>query len=407
MYDLIGDIHGHADELVQLLETLGYEKAQGLYRHPDRRVIFLGDFIDRGPKIQQALEIVRPMIEEGVALAVMGNHELNALTYHTEDPETPGEYLRRHTPKNEKQHRQTLEQLSSQELQSYLEWFRTLPMWLDLDGLRAVHACWDEQSMMTIAQAHKDHGGVSATFLQSACLEEKPLIVSVEVVLKGKEGKLPDGASFQDKDGHVRTEIRTRWYLAPNGHTYRTYAFQSDEIACDLGLDEAVIAAATPYPATAKPVFVGHYWLSAERPKTLADNVACLDFSVAMGGFLCAYRWNGEQKLSNENFVWVKADRMDKDTMSLKERLARLDREYPLVPHTNAGRLSSTVRRMKAEKEMDIPINLRSCFAVSAKTGKAANKMTEQEWEDFYHNMCEQLRRDYPEKYASVFHEKR
>ena len=37
----------------------------------------------------------------------------------------------------------------------------------------------------------------------------------------------------------------------------------------------------------------------------LADNVACLDFSVAKGGFLCAYRWNGEQKLSNENFVWV------------------------------------------------------------------------------------------------------
>ena len=47
MYDLIGDIHGHADELVQLLELLDYEKAQGSYRHPDRKVIFLGDFIDR------------------------------------------------------------------------------------------------------------------------------------------------------------------------------------------------------------------------------------------------------------------------------------------------------------------------------------------------------------------------
>jgi len=81
MYDLIGDIHGHADELVQLLETLGYEKAQGSYRHPDRRVIFLGDFIDRGPKIRQVLEAVRPMIEAGHAQAVMGNHELNALAY--------------------------------------------------------------------------------------------------------------------------------------------------------------------------------------------------------------------------------------------------------------------------------------------------------------------------------------
>ena len=65
--DIIGDIHGHADELVELLEALGYQKAQGVYRHSERRVIFLGDFIDRGPKIRQVLEIVLPMIGEGKA----------------------------------------------------------------------------------------------------------------------------------------------------------------------------------------------------------------------------------------------------------------------------------------------------------------------------------------------------
>src|SRR5271163_1935690 len=128
MYDLIGDIHGYADELVQLLETLGYQKDQGVYRHPERKVIFLGDFIDRGPKIRQVLEIVRPMIEEGTARAVMGNHELNALAYHTDDTQKSGQYLRPHTPKNEKQHKTTLEQLQPDELRSYLDWFRTLPM---------------------------------------------------------------------------------------------------------------------------------------------------------------------------------------------------------------------------------------------------------------------------------------
>lgn len=96
--------------------------------------------------------------------------------------------------------------------------------------------------------------------------------------------------------------------MDPNGHSCRTYALQSDEINCDLGLDEAVIAAAAPYPANAKPVFLGHYWLSAERPSVLAENVACLDYSVAKGGFLCAYRWNGEQRLSNEKFLCVKGD---------------------------------------------------------------------------------------------------
>ena len=310
MYDLIGDIHGHADELVQLLKTLGYEKAQGVFRHPARKAIFLGDFIDRGPKIRQVLETVRPMIEEGTALAVMGNHELNALAYHTEDPEESGQYLRRRSPKNEKQHRATLEQLKPDELRSYLDWFHTLPMWLDLDGLRAVHACWDERSMSRIAADLAEHGGINPALLHSACKKGNALFGPVEVILKGKEGKLPDGASFTDKDGHVRTEIRTRWYLAPNGHTYRTYALQSDEIECDLGLDAAVITAAAPYPATAKPVFVGHYWLSANKPEVLAENVACLDFSVAKGGFLCAYRWNGEQKLSNENFVWAKGGKI-------------------------------------------------------------------------------------------------
>ena len=309
MYDLVGDIHGHADELVQLLEALGYQKSQGVYRHPDRKVIFLGDFIDRGPKIRQVLETVRPMIEEGKALAVMGNHELNALAYHTEDPEAQGEYLRRREQSNKKQHRQTVEQLEPLKLRSYLEWFRTLPMWLDLDGLRVVHACWDERAMTSIDQGRKEHGGITTTFLQSACLEGKPLIVPVEVVLKGKEAALPEGKFFYDKDGNKRTNVRSRWYLPPHGHTYRTYALQSDEIACDLGLDQGVIEKSAPYPVGAKPVFVGHYWLSATRPELLADNVACLDFSVAKGGFLCAYRWQGEKKLSNENFVWVSAKR--------------------------------------------------------------------------------------------------
>ena len=46
MYDIIGDIHGHAAELKALLEKLGYREQDGAYRHPDRRAVFLGDFID-------------------------------------------------------------------------------------------------------------------------------------------------------------------------------------------------------------------------------------------------------------------------------------------------------------------------------------------------------------------------
>jgi len=304
MYDLIGDIHGHADELVQLLEALGYKKHQGVYRHPERQVIFLGDFIDRGPKIRQVLEIVRPMIDQKAALAVMGNHELNALAYHTAHQEKSGEYLRHRSPKNTSQHKQTLDQLKEVELEDYLKWFGTLPMWLDLPGLRVVHACWDDQVMALISNVRKNDV-VDADMLKTFCLKNSALYAPVEIVLKGKEAKMPEGASILDKDGHHHDNVRVRWYLSPKGQTYRTYAFQSDEIACDLELEQATIDAAVPYPSNAKPVFFGHYWLNAQRPSILADNVACIDFSVAKGGFLCAYRWQGEQKLSNDNFVWV------------------------------------------------------------------------------------------------------
>ena len=59
-YDVIGDIHGHSDELEVLLQKLGYIRANGVYSHPTgRKVVFVGDFIDRGPKIRETLHLVR------------------------------------------------------------------------------------------------------------------------------------------------------------------------------------------------------------------------------------------------------------------------------------------------------------------------------------------------------------
>jgi hypothetical protein len=107
MYDRIGDIHGHADDLQQFLGKLGYSRQKGIYRHPERRAIFLGDFIDRGPKIRETLEIFRLMIDSGATLAVLGNHELNLLAFHTLDPNSHGQYLRRHNEAHSKQHAET------------------------------------------------------------------------------------------------------------------------------------------------------------------------------------------------------------------------------------------------------------------------------------------------------------
>ena len=60
---------------------------------------------------------------------------------------------------------------------------------------------------------------------------------------------------------------------------------------------------------------------------------------------------------------------------------------------------------MKAEKERGIPIERRTGFVVSVETGKAANQMTEGEWESFYGRLCEELKREYPDIYAGIFPE--
>ena len=86
-----------------------------------------------------------------------------------------------------------------------------------------------------------------------------------------------------------------------------------------------------------------------------------------------------------------------------EELIRRLRKEYPIIPHTNAGRLSSTVRRMKAEKQQAIPINRRTGFAISTSSDQSASEMDEETWEKFYQGLCEELRQQYPELFESIF----
>lgn len=80
-FDIIGDVHGCADELEALLQRLGYVAQDGAgWRHPEgRRAVFLGDLVDRGPGIARVLRTAMAMVELGTALCVLGNHEAKLL----------------------------------------------------------------------------------------------------------------------------------------------------------------------------------------------------------------------------------------------------------------------------------------------------------------------------------------
>jgi protein phosphatase len=82
-FDLIGDIHGCGDELEELLASLGYlpDEAE-IYHHPEgRKVIFLGDLVDRGPRVAGVLRTVMDMVAAGTALCVPGNHDVKLLKW--------------------------------------------------------------------------------------------------------------------------------------------------------------------------------------------------------------------------------------------------------------------------------------------------------------------------------------
>ena len=300
-YDIIGDVHGCSKTLEILLLKLGYRRdADGIYKQPNRTVIFLGDFIDRGPYQREVIAIVRPMIESGAAKAVMGNHEYNAIAYATTD-ENLGDYLRAHTEKNVRQHRAFLDAYDGDPTTyvDVIEWFKTLPLWLDLGDIRIIHACWDKDLIRKIGSPV-----LTDELLHASCNKSHWQYKAIETILKGKEIPLPDGHVFHDKDGNPRHDIRVRWWDQSAG-TYLQAYMGPESARTQIPDDEIAGDHLIEYSHALPPVFLGHYWLEG-TPKLLASNIACTDYSVAKpGGKLVAYRWDGERSLENQKFVAV------------------------------------------------------------------------------------------------------
>lgn len=81
-FDIIGDIHGCYDELVELLGGLGYVNEEAGWYHPaGRQVVFVGDLVDRGPKTPEVLKLVMKMTSSGNAWCVPGNHDVKLLRW--------------------------------------------------------------------------------------------------------------------------------------------------------------------------------------------------------------------------------------------------------------------------------------------------------------------------------------
>jgi hypothetical protein len=303
-FDVIGDVHGQFDKLVALLAHLGYRELGGIWLHPDRTAIFVGDLIDRGPKQLATVELVRAMVEAGAARCILGNHEFNAIAWVTPDPEHPGKFLRdHHKPGNREQHQAFLDIVEGTRRQKDItDWFKTLPLWLDLPGLRVVHACWHQESMEVLRLVLNANLTLTDEVILLGSQPGNPIFDALEVVCKGPELRLPGGQSFADKEGKERHEVRVRWWL-PHAHTFR------DAAIVPPGRENLVPDVPLPYTwkghrYEGPPVVFGHYWFTG-TPQVISWQFACLDYSVAKGGPLMAYRWDGETGLKTEKLAWV------------------------------------------------------------------------------------------------------
>jgi hypothetical protein len=283
--DLVGDIHGAADRLRRLVGKLGYCKAAGRWTHSEgSRLVFLGDYADKGAQVGAAVELVRELCDSRVACAITGNHDTNALAFCMRrdgsgiDPGAawssalsakPVEeaWVRAHVQKNISQHCRTLS-LDTHAYTEAIRWFSTLPLWLELPGIRAVHAAWIPSAIAKVRTLSAQSSTSRAAWIEASSIDEAIEIqhatrgqsafsneawrllldlgcmsdpatgaridldpcaqaerlppdashaVALERILKGVECPLGRRASFKDASGHDRDQVRVKWFDAAAG----------------------------------------------------------------------------------------------------------------------------------------------------------------------------------------------
>ncbi|WP_028603280.1 metallophosphoesterase [Ottowia thiooxydans] len=135
--DIVGDIHGEFEALVQLLSHLGYDD-QG--NHPEgRKLVFVGDFCDRGPDSPAVLELAQQWVQTGRALAVLGNHEINLLRDDAKDGS--GWFFDARLARDQKKYA-PFRRPTPQQRRDIVEFLSALPIGLERTDLRVIHAAW-------------------------------------------------------------------------------------------------------------------------------------------------------------------------------------------------------------------------------------------------------------------------
>lgn len=302
---VIGDIHGHYDTLLALIDKIGLDLNN---LSNDVELVFLGDLIDRGPRSADVVALVKCLCEQGRARCILANHEFNFVNFNTETEKGSGIYRR---PRNNKNISEIAETWASYRykgkhnadlLAEHVEWFRTLPVAIELEGLNVIHACWHTPSLAKL-EKRGDGYYLNQELWDRAWTKGDEIFEAVEILCKGLEKTLPDGMEFKDKGDTVRTEARVCWWIE-HPKTWAEYMLAP-------GADLSHLSGTPPSNSeynVSTPTLFGHYWREGE-PRIETPMASCIDYSVAAfkPGYLCAYEFReNDTELHTAQMHYVK-----------------------------------------------------------------------------------------------------
>ena len=278
--DLIGDIHGHYDELRRLLEKMCYSFQQnGLNHLENRKIGFLGDFINRGPYSVKVLSLVKSLCESGDAVAVLGNHEFRLIQNSVTGKKIPPE------------------------LEPFLPWLRTLPLFLDFETLRMVHAAWHFSSIELLLGKSAEED----SFIVETLDKKSPYKQAVSRILSGIKIRIPEELNLIDRFGIRRPKGRLKWWKDLRGKPdNECFISPMTPEICDRGPSDQELSELELYPKTEKPVFIGHYCLPPHISK-ISGQVICLDGCVTSDKTLWGYHYKGAQKICPSYLIEARA----------------------------------------------------------------------------------------------------
>lgn len=222
--DIIGDVHGQLHALQSLGRELGYDVDREDWAHPEgRRLVFLGDLVDRGAHSLEVARIVHGLCRTGRAVCLMGNHEYNLVAHelHLSGYESP-----------KRSNKATIADIKKRraEWNPVLDFFQGLPIALELTDLRIIHACWHTPSVEAVREQLGPEGarrGDAEHWASEHVLLRSPFDATGlnpqlpraareddeaphELLMKGYEG--PQENPFRDNDGTERTRRRVTWW---------------------------------------------------------------------------------------------------------------------------------------------------------------------------------------------------